>query len=404
MEERRDRLTPEQKQALRRRRLLKNRMAQGLCILIAAAVMAAAANALLLLTKDRTFSEAENRMLAQKPALTAASLADGSFAENAQRWYADQFPGRDGWIAANTAFSRLLGQREMNGVYLGADGYLMEKPAEADDTQLEKTLDAIRAFAALDPARPVYLAVVPTAACVLEDKLPPDAPVEDEQAAIRTFYGTLDNVTGIDVTDGLRARADAGLYYRTDHHWTSLGAYAAFQTMAPQLGLDADAAQFTPYTVSTTFEGTLASKTGSRGVYDTITIYAPADENLLYDVTYTDTQTTVRTLYDRQKLAQKNQYEVFFGGNHARVDIRTTADTGRTLLLLKDSYANCFVQFLLPYYDRIIMIDPRYYYDDLGALLRREAITDVLMLYNYNTFVQDHALAVVLRSAAAEGE
>ncbi len=403
MEERRDRLTPEQKQALRRRRLLKNRMAQGMCILIAAAVMIAAANALLLLTKDRTFSEAENRMLAQKPALTAASLTDGSFAEGAQRWYADQFPGRDGWIAANTALARLLGQREMNGVYFGADGYLMEKPAEADGAQLEKTLEAIRAFAALDPARPVYLAVVPTAACVLEDKLPPDAPVEDEQAAIKAFYGTLDGVTAVDVTGSLRAHANEGLYYRTDHHWTSLGAYTAFRAMAPQLGLDAGAAQFTVYTVTDAFEGTLASKTGSRGVYDTITIYAP-DESLLYDVTYADTQTTVRTLYDRQKLAQKNRYEVFFGGNHARVDIRTTADTGRTLLLLKDSYANCFVQFLLPYYDRIIMIDPRYFYDDLGALLRREAVTDVLMLYNYNTFVQDHALAVVLRSAAAEGE
>ena len=85
--------------------------------------------------------------------------------------------------------------------------------------------------------------------------------------------------------------------------------------------------------------------------------------------------------------------------------IQTTADTGRTLLLLKDSYANCFVQFLTPYYDRILMIDPRYFYDDLGALLRRERVTDALILYNYNTFVQDHALSVVLQSALFdEGE
>ena len=113
-------------------------------------------------------------------------------------------------------------------------------------------------------------------------------------------------------------------------------------------------------------------------------------------MTYADTQKTVCSLYDRAKLAEKNQYEVFFGGNHARVDIRTTADTGRTLLLFKDSYANCLMQFLYPYYDHIILIDPRYYYDNVESVISREQVTDVLFLYNANTYFEDTSLADVL--------
>ena len=211
------------------------------------------------------------------------------------------------------------------------------------------------------------------------------------------------DVRTANLTEALRSRRSEPLYYRTDHHWTSLAARYAFETLSAQLDLQ-PVRSYTVYPVSDSFEGTLAAKTGSHAALDTIEIYVP-DTDVQYAVTYADTQTTICSLYDRAKLAEKNQYEVFFGGNHARVDIQTTADTGRTLLLLKDSYANCFVQFLTPYYDRILMIDPRYFYDDLGALLRRERVTDALILYNYNTFVQDHALSVVLQSALFdEGE
>ena len=378
-----EKLTPEQKQMARRRRILQGRAAQGICILAAFAAISLFAAGWLLLRQDRTFSDSENRMLAQKPAPTLASLADGSFAEGLERWYADQFPGRDLWITADLTFQRALGVREMNGVYLGADGYLLEAPAQEDAAQLGQTEAAICAFAAQHPDIRLTAAIVPNAWGVLSEKLPAGAPVEDQKALIDAIDQAMPDVRTANLTEALRSRRSEPLYYRTDHHWTSLAARYAFETLSAQLDLQ-PVRSYTVYPVSDSFEGTLAAKTG---------------------VTYADTQTTICSLYDRAKLAEKNQYEVFFGGNHARVDIQTTADTGRTLLLLKDSYANCFVQFLTPYYDRILMIDPRYFYDDLGALLRRERVTDALILYNYNTFVQDHALSVVLQSALFdEGE
>ena len=364
------------------------------CILLAAGC--AAEGLFLLLRQDRTFSDSENRMLAQKPAPTLASLADGSFAEGLERWYADQFPGRDLWITADLTFQRALGVREMNGVYLGADGYLLEAPAQEDAAQLGQTEAAICAFAAQHPDIRLTAAIVPNAWGVLSEKLPAGAPVEDQKALIDAIDQAMPDVRTANLTEALRSRRSEPLYYRTDHHWTSLAARYAFETLSAQLDLQ-PVRSYTVYPVSDSFEGTLAAKTGSHAALDTIEIYVP-DTDVQYAVTYADTQTTICSLYDRAKLAEKNQYEVFFGGNHARVDIQTTADTGRTLLLLKDSYANCFVQFLTPYYDRILMIDPRYFYDDLGALLRRERVTDALILYNYNTFVQDHALSVVLQS------
>ena len=102
------------------------------------------------------------------------------------------------------------------------------------------------------------------------------------------------------------------------------------------------------------------------------------------------------SLYDSKCLEEKDQYTVFLGGNHPRVDIATTSASKRCLLLFKDSYANCFVPFLTPYYQKIILIDPRYYYDKLDTLIRQEGVTDVLFLYNTDTFLTDNALADVL--------
>ena len=98
----------------------------------------------------------------------------------------------------------------------------------------------------------------------------------------------------------------------------------------------------------------------------------------------------------KRRLKEKDKYQVFFGGNHAQVDITTTNDTTKRLLIFKDSYANCFVPFLIPYYNEIIMVDPRYYYDNVETLISGKHITDVLFLYNMDTFLTDTSIAGVL--------
>ena len=156
--------------------------------------------------------------------------------------------------------------------------------------------------------------------------------------------------------------------------------------------------QFEGHVVSVTFEGTLSSKTGSHRAKDVIEVFSPLQENVRYYVNYPGESVRKATMFEKDALAEKDQYTVFFGGNHALAEIRTTASTGRNLLLLKDSYANSYVQFLYPFFDNIIMVDPRYYYDSLETLVSTEGITDVLMLYSADTLFADSALADCLAS------
>ena len=259
------------------------------------------------------------------------------------------------------------------------------------------------AFAAAHEDINTYVAVIPNACTVQSDNLPIFAPAPDQAKQLQDLAGRLPHAVFLDVTEALRARADEYLFYRTDHHWTSLGAYTAFTAMAPKMGISAAQANYDVYSVSSAFYGTLAAKSGRYGDPDTVEIYLPQSD-IIYNVTYMDSMTKASSLFHREALEGTDHYAVFFGGNYARVDINTTAETGRHLLLFKDSYANCMMQFLYPYFDEIVMIDPRYYYENADPLVRQHAITDVLYLYNCDTFLNDTSLADVLATNDAAAQ
>lgn len=367
--------------------------------LLAAAVLLGGIGLFLMLgflTPDREFSDRENRKLAQKPDFSLSALTEGTYFDDLGDYLADQFPGRDMWISLNLKLNRFFGQQEASGVYLGADGYLIQVPGAPDAENLERNIRAINAFGARHGDIRITMAIIPNAATIHADKLPANAPVRDQRADLADLGSRITGAVFTDVTEALASRSDEYLFYKTDHHWTSLGAGHAFTAMAPDLGIDPPSLDsYTVYPVSDSFEGTLSSRSGSHSVRDRVDIYVP-DTDVDYNVTYVDSQVRSASLYSRSALEQKDHYTVFFGGNHSRVDITTTAKTDRCLLLLKDSYANCFVQFLYPHFDRIIMVDPRYYYGDLENLISGQSITDVLYLYNLDTFLSDSSLADVL--------
>ena len=174
--------------------------------------------------------------------------------------------------------------------------------------------------------------------------------------------------------------------------------YTSFKAAAPQLGIEKPVSKYTTYTVTDSFSGTLASRSGYHKAEDVIEVYAPEGIELQYLVSDSDNGEKRPTVYDRNALKEKDKYQLFFGGNHAMVTISTTNDTTKKLVVFKDSYANCFVPFLLPYYNEIIMIDPRYYYDNVETLLKNKRVTDVLFLYNIDTFLADNSIAGVLGS------
>ena len=346
---------------------------------------------------DQEFSDEENRMLARRPKLTWEALVSGDYMTDFESYVSDQFFARNQWITLKLYEDMLLGKKESNGVYLGKDGYLMEKPDEPDWDRVSANMAAVSAFAERHPDIATYMCMVPNAFYIFEDKLPAQAPVRDQEAdlqRIRELKG--ESVHDINVTDVLKEHADEVIYYKTDHHWTSLGAYYAFGVVAGAMGIENVASDYSIHTVASDFQGTLASKSGYHGSEDIIEVYEAADIEPDYIVSYVEENEKSTSIYNSECLQEKDKYTVFFGGNHSRIDIGTTQPERKNLLLFKDSYANCFVQFLLPYYQNIIIIDARYFYDNVDSLIQNYGITDILFLYNVNTFVTDNSLADVL--------
>ena len=395
----------EERQARRERRksvFKRNNLRNALCVCILLLVLGLGCSLVTVLKPAKAYSESENRMLAQTPALTLDAVKDGSFFSGLESAYADQFVGRDGWIGAKLGFDRFFGAKESSGVYLAADNYLIQIPSDPNDAAVERNLAAISAFAEANPDTAVYMTVVPNAVSVLSDKLPKDAPAPNQTAQLNEIKAALQGVEFLDVTDALLAHKTEEIYYHTDHHWTSLGARYAFEAMAEAMEIE-PVQEYKIYTVSGSFEGTLSARSGSHDWKDRVDLYVPQPE-ADYKVVYADTQKITASIYEKSALEAKDHYTVFFGGNHPRLDITTTVDTERRLLIFKDSYANCFVQFLTPYFSRIILVDPRYYYEDVSILMKQNQITDVLFLYNLDTFLSDNALADVLESGLPQPE
>lgn len=358
--------------------------------------------ALNLFSADRVFSETENRYLEQRPALRLSELADGRFMSSYEKYQTDQFFSRDSWIELRSVADRFLGKNESGGVYMGKNQQLYEKPEELC-TQVWKNLDAIREFSGKHTDKGIFLLLAPGAAGVKPEGLPPFAPIEDQARQLSQIHAYVNGaVQEIPVYETLREHREEYLYYRTDHHWTTLGAWYAFLQAKQVMGLP-EGPKMEAYPVTNRFQGTLASRSGYRVPSDTISVFWPEKEERLV-VTYVEEQKKSASLYASKKLESRDQYGVFLDGNHPVVRIRTMAESERTLLILKDSYANCFVPFLTAYFREIVLVDPRYYYGNVDALMEEQEFTDVLFLYNLNTFLEDDVLHFVLEEPKETGQ
>lgn len=357
-----------------------------------------------IIVKDRSFSEEENRNLAQVPAFSGQALLDGSYFKGLESYVADQFFARDKWISMKMAEDRFLGRKESGQVFLGKDGFLLGQPDLPAPGLIDDDIRLINAFAEKYNTVSMHMMVVPGAALVTPQYLPKNAYVYDQLADIQTLYnGVAGRVNCIDAAAVLAPHSEEYIYYKTDHHWTSLGAKYAFDAIRPSLGIE-DQPEFQVYTVATGFQGTLASRSGSHSSSDTVEIYVHANKDTAYYVDYISTGERSASLYQSKALENKDKYTVFFGGNYPILEVNTDCLNGRSLLIFKDSYANSFVQFLYPYFQRIILVDPRYYYDNIDAAMVSKGVTDVLFLYSADTFLTDGGLADVLESAFAENE
>lgn len=347
---------------------------------------------------DKEQSDQENRMLDTMPRLSLASIMNGDFMEQWESYMSDQFVGRNLWRGLKVSLDRIGGSRMENGVYIGKDGQLLEDIAVPDNELFTDNINAVKSFADTYPDIPTTVMLIPDAACILSDSLPAFATVEDQRQMFSMVErGLGDSVNWVDAYSALNKHKTEKLYYKTDHHWTTQGAFYVFQEAAAGLGIDGDVSDnYVSYTVTDSFNGVLASKSGvGLDEKEQIDIYVPTEGDDDVIVNYVDEAKKRTSLYDSSKLETRDKYGVFFGGNTSVMDIRTVSTSQKRLLVVKDSFADCFIPFLTPYYREIVVVDPRYYSGTMTEIMDTYRITDILILYSGNTFMTDNNLSGV---------
>lgn len=334
------------------------------------------------LLPDRALSEKENRTLASRPTFTLSALLSGEYTQQIGTYYADQFPLRDSFVCLKAYAELAMGKGENNGVIQTADQYLIPLAAPINDEALQKNTTALTVFAEAMSAdaspAPVYIVPLPRPVDVFADKLPAWYP-SNEAAALYDRLTQLCGQKNLNTLPLFPALCESGAYYRTDHHYTTDGAYQCYCLLAEPLGFTAyEKNDFTCQVVSASFCGTSMR---TSGLYlapkDTITLYRYKQDDV-FAVTTND-GASLTGFYDFTKLNMTDQYAVFLGGNHARVDITLqAADPRPKLLLIRDSFADCLAPFLARHFD-LTLIDLRYYKENVQQLAIEEAFDAVLI-------------------------
>lgn len=353
-----------------------------------------------IMTPDRVFSEEENRVLEQMPGFSLDKVLKGRFASDFEKYIADQFAFRDFFVNVKSQSGLALGMKENNEVYVGREGYLFEDFKKPSDMNFKERIEMINSFAELAPKINTYFMLVPNSVEVLEDKLPPYAPVDDENQYLNKIKESINkNIKFVDIYDTLLSKRNEYIYYKTDHHWTTRAAFYAYERLSRDMGFTSNGEDYFNITkVTDRFYGTLYSKGGFRNINpDTIELYIPK-EGEVSKVIYIDNGGVSNSLYNMKNLEKKDKYTVFLDGNHPLVKISSKSLSGRKLLMLKDSYSNCFTPFLEAHFSEIYMVDPRYYDGDLACLINDNKIKDVLILYNVKTFFEDSSFDNVFDS------
>lgn len=347
---------------------------------------------LFLVLPKQEFSQKEKRVLAQVPDTSWNGVLTGTFGSQAERYVADHIPGRDFFVGVSNYYDLLSGRQVTKDIYLAAGQRLVERPNVENTAAIQRNMTAINRFAET-VGQPVRLMIVPSAGFVLEDSVAGLHGDYTDDAIIERIYAHAGS--GVETLDLASLFSDAqdpgALYYRTDHHWTSLGAYTAYSAFMGAVGRGAVEKDLFAVERQPGFYGTTYARSGlwlvppeeielwSTGKSFTVTAYQNAQDT--EGVTHGE-------LFYRQRLREQDKYAVFLNGNQPLVRIRNPEGEGK-LLVIRDSYANCLGTFLANSYAEVVLVDLRYYKSAVSQIVEAEGFDDILVCYSLYNFLTD---------------
>ncbi len=354
------------------------------CLLLATGLLSG------LVLPDKYYSESEKRILTQKAAISISDFPTGKMGTRIEKYLADQFPLRDSWITVRTLTERFSGKTEISNVYFCKDSYLIDAFTDYPQEQFSANLNTLAELSATAEKSgiPVQLMLVPTAAHILSDKLPACAPNLDQKTLLD--FAALQGLDTVNVFDILSEHKEEYIYYKTDHHFTSLGAYYCYAAWMQAQGKTPEPlSAWKNSQLCDTFRGTTYNKVNYPfAACDTITAYY---KTLTHTVSYNNGSYITDSIYERKYLNGKDPYATFLNSNQS---ITVVSGSGKgKLLLLKDSYANCFAQFVIDDYAETHLLDLRFFRGSVMDYIEENGITQVLVLYNIPNFTKDTYIA-----------
>ena len=341
------------------------------------------------------YSSSEKRYLQQFPEVSVDKVLDGTFGTEFESYFADQFPARSFWVGLNAYYSLDTCNNGANGVYNCGDGYLINKPVSTDN-KLEKNVNTIVKFKNTIGV-PVTVMFAPSTGYVSDDVLPAVHDKYNDDTYFEQISSTL-NTNGISFVDLRKTFKDAyakgdQLYYKTDHHWTTLGAYTAYEKLCEQLNITPAPKEKFDIKTYGGFYGTTYSTSGFWFTQpDSIQIWnnpENTDKNIKVKISEgTDTK-EYGSMYFYNHLEEDDKYPVFIDGNHALTEITNSNAKGGTILLVKDSFSHSLAPFLAENYSKIILVDMRYYKMSVSQIVEQEKPEQVVFLYGIDNIATD---------------
>lgn len=340
-----------------------------------------------MLWPKREYSELENRKLQQVPAFSSSALFSNQWTSDYGTYIQDQFAFRDSWIDLKSRAEYFLGKTENSEVIYGDDDMMFTKFYSLErygDTWL-RNAQAVEQFTARHPGKVSFM-LTPSASLIYEDKLPANVPLADEDAYLDQIFASVPSAEVYDLRDLFTEHKDEYIFYRTDHHWTTYGAWLAYSEFCDRNGLTPFDTENHEKVEIKDFYGTSYSKSRLwNAVPDTLTYY-PLDNSMEIVVPGENSAASADgTMYNLSALEKRDKYSAFLWGNNGYSEIE--GDGEGSILVVKDSYGNSFTPFLTANYAKIGVVDFRYRKANLEDLM--EQYDQVLILYNFQSFYKD---------------
>lgn len=341
------------------------------------------------------YSSSEKRYLQKFPDANVEKVLSGDFGSEFETFFADRFPQRNTWVGINAYTTLAEGNNGASGVYNCKNGYLINKPVSTDNN-LDKNVGAVVDFAKSIDA-PTTVMLVPSTGYIADDVLPTfhDKYNDDEDISKISSMLSKEKIGFVDLRERFKSEYKNGsqLYYKTDHHWTTKGAYTGYQELCKALGI-------TPIDDSTLkkdsypdFYGTTYSSSGFwLTPPDNIEIWSNpknSDKNISVKITEGANVKTSGSMYFTDHLKEDDKYPVFIDGNHALTEITNTNAKNGTILLIKDSFSHSLAPFLAENYSKVVLVDLRYYKESVSDLVSAYNPEQVVVLYGIDNLATD---------------